>query len=77
MIPTVTQERNAIHFGYQISPSGGDNKQAETHSKHADLSNVGLDIFSLKPDSVEVETSCSIVRNDINSRQSNTAGETL
>jgi len=52
-------------------------QQEETHSKYADLSNVGRDIFSIIPHGVGVEASFSLGRDVIGWRQSKTTGETL
>jgi hypothetical protein len=52
-------------------------QQEETHSKYADLCNVACDIFFIKSHGVGVEASCSLGRDDIGWRQSQTTGETL
>jgi len=52
-------------------------KQEETHSKYADLSNVARDIFSIRPHDVGVEASFSLWRDVIEWRQLKTTGETL
>jgi len=49
----------------------------ETHCKHAKLSNVARDIFSIIPHGVGVEASCSLGRDDIGWRHSTTTGLTL
>ena len=52
-------------------------QQAETNSKHAHLSNVAREIFSIIPHSVGVEAHFSIGRDVIGWRQSKTTGGTL
>jgi len=52
-------------------------QQEETHSKYADLSNMGCDIFSIIPHDVGVEASFSLGRDVSGWRQSKTTGETL
>jgi len=52
-------------------------KQAETHSKYADLPNVAREIFSIIPHGIRVEASFSLCRDDSGWRQSKTTGETL
>jgi len=49
----------------------------ETHSKYADLSNVGRDIFSIIPHGDGVEAGISLGRDVIGWRQSKATGETL
>jgi len=49
----------------------------DTHSKSADLSNVGSDIFSIIPNGVGVEVNCSRARDVIGRRQSITTSRTL
>jgi len=51
--------------------------QEETHSKYADHSNVGHDIFSIIPHGGGVKASFSLRRDVIEWRQSETTGETL
>jgi hypothetical protein len=51
--------------------------QEETHSKHADLSTVARNIFSIIPHGVGAEASFSLERDVIGWRQSKTTGETL
>jgi len=52
-------------------------QQEETHSTHADLSNVAWGIFSIIPQGVGLEASFSLGRDVIHWRQSKTTGETL
>jgi len=52
-------------------------RQEEPHTKYADLSNVGRNIFSIIPHGVGVEASFSLGRDDTGGRQSKTTGETL
>jgi len=51
-------------------------QQEETHSTHADLSNVARDIFSIIPHRVGVEDCFSLGQDVIGWRQSKTTGET-
>jgi len=52
-------------------------QQEKTHSKYADLSDVGCDIFSIIPPGVRVEASFSLRRDVIGWRQSKTTGSSL
>ena len=52
-------------------------QQEEMNSKYADLANMALDIFSIKPHSVGVKASVSLGRDVIGWRQSKTTGKTL
>jgi len=52
-------------------------QQEETHSKYADPSNVGCDIFSILPHGVVEEANFSLGWDVIGWRQSKTTGETL
>jgi len=50
-------------------------KDEQMHSKYADLSNVARDMFSIVPHGVGVEVSCSLPRDFISWRQSETTRE--
>jgi len=52
-------------------------QQEKSHSKYIDLSNVARDIFSILPNGIGVEASCSLWHDVIGWRKSNTTGEKL